>query len=124
MDWAKSDWFHTPVTSHADLTALDRLAPTRLSLSARPLPAAAGDAGQKAALVRVKNAGSALAFQVRLRVVRGNDELLPVLWEDNYLALLPGETRELRVSYPAAGDVKTRVTAEAWNGPAASAEIP
>ena len=119
MEWQKSDWFHTPVTSHADLTALDRLPPTRLSLSARRQTSAGGE---RAALVRVRNEGRGLAFQVRLKLVRGGTESLPVLWEDNYFALLPGETREVRVSYPD-GDAPATVFAQAWNGPAASAAV-
>jgi exo-1,4-beta-D-glucosaminidase len=119
MDWQKSDWFHTPVTSHADLTALDRLPPTRLSLSARRQTSAAGE---RAALVRVRNEGRGLAFQVRLKLMRGGAETLPVLWEDNYFALLPGETREVGVSYPD-GDAPAAVEAQAWNGPSASAAV-
>jgi exo-1,4-beta-D-glucosaminidase len=120
MDWEKSDWFHTPVTAHGDLTALDRLSPTRLSVSARREPS--GPAGEQTALVRVKNTGQALAFQVRLKLTRGGADVLPVLWEDNYLALLPGETREVRVSYPE-GDAPAAVEAEAWNGPAVKAPV-
>ena len=47
--------------------------------------------------------------------------MLPVLWDDNYLELLPGESREIGVSFgegaalPAAAAV---VEAEAWNAPA------
>jgi len=120
MDWEKSDWFHTPVTSHADLTALDRLPPTRLALSVRREPSTADG---RAAVVRVRNEGRALAFQVRLKLMRGGDEVLPVVWEDNYFALLPGETREVRVSYPE-GDGAAAVEALAWNGPASSAAVP
>jgi hypothetical protein len=72
--------------------------------------------------VRVKNTGQALAFQVRLKLTRGGADVLPVLWEDNYLALLPGETREVRVSYPE-GDAPAAVEAEAWNGPAVKAPV-
>jgi len=119
MDWEKSDWFHTPVTSHADLTALDRLPPTRLALSVRREPSTADG---RAAVVRVRNEGRALAFQVRLKLMRGGDEVLPVIWEDNYFALLPGETREVRVSYPE-GDAAAAVEAQAWNGPSSSAAV-
>jgi len=121
MEWAKTDWFHTPVTSHADLTGLGRLPPTRLSLSARREPSPSPEG--RVAVVRVHNTGKALAFQVRLKLMRGAAEVLPVLWEDNYFALLPGETREVRVSYEG-GDAPAAVEAQAWNGAAASAPIP
>jgi exo-1,4-beta-D-glucosaminidase len=119
MQWDKNDWFHVPVTSHADLTALARLPSTRLSVSARQ--AAPTRDGQEA-VVRVRNEGRALAFQVRLKLTRGGTEVLPVLWEDNYFALLPGESREVRVSYPG-GDATAAVEAQAWNGPSSSAAV-
>jgi exo-1,4-beta-D-glucosaminidase len=97
MQWEKSDWFHVPVTSHADLTALQRMPPTRLSVSARR-PASTPQGRE--AVVRVRNDGRALAFQVRLKLMRGSKDVLPVIWEDNYFALLPGEAREVRVVYP------------------------
>jgi exo-1,4-beta-D-glucosaminidase len=40
---------------------------------------------------------------LRLRVVKGTggDEVLPSLWSDNYVSLLPGEKRELTVRFAA-----------------------
>lgn len=114
FDWEKSNWFYTPLTQHGDLSGLARLPPTRLRLAARFEPAGAEGAG----VVTVENTGSALAFQVRLKLTdgRGGEEALPVLWEDNYLALMPGEKRELRVTYPGAVR-RPSVEAEAWNAP-------
>ncbi len=70
------------------------------------------------ARVRVENTGPSLAFQVHLKLAApaGGREILPVWWEDNYLALLPGEKREIRVSYPLPpGGVRPLVEADAWN---------
>jgi hypothetical protein len=65
---------------------------------------------------------------VRLKVDRpGNNrvsregkedsEILPVLWEDNYFALLPRESRQVKATYPA--DAKSNanpmVEIEGWN---------
>jgi exo-1,4-beta-D-glucosaminidase len=119
MQWEKNDWFHVPVTAHADLTALARLPGARLSLSTRRGEATSGG---REAVVRVRNEGRTLAFQVRLKLVRGGKEVLPVLWEDNYFALLPGEAREVRVSY-APGDGPAAVEAQAWNGPSATTAV-
>jgi exo-1,4-beta-D-glucosaminidase len=103
LDWDKTDWYHTPVRTHADLTALARLPKTTLRLSRL-------DAGR----VRVENTGSALAFQVRLKLVHDGEEVLPVLWQDNYFELLPGEAREIRVQY-SASPAPVSVEAAAWN---------
>jgi exo-1,4-beta-D-glucosaminidase len=53
--------------------------------------------------VRVKNTSSNIAFQIRLRLVdkRDDRDVAPVLWEDNYFSLLPGEERIIAASYDA-----------------------
>jgi len=40
-----------------------------------------------------------------------------VFWEDNYFELLPGEEREIRVSYARDGRTRPTLSAEAWNTP-------
>jgi exo-1,4-beta-D-glucosaminidase len=69
--------------------------------------------------VTVTNAGKTIAFAVHVKVKKGaeGDEVLPVLWEDNYFALLPGETRRVTATYNA-GDLKQArpaVDMESWN---------
>jgi exo-1,4-beta-D-glucosaminidase len=113
LDFAKTEWFYTPVKRHADLTALAHLPATTLAVVPAFEPGAAR--------VRVTNTGKALAFQVRLKLTdgAGGAEVLPAAWDDNYVALLPGEAREFRVSF-AAGAVhgSPSVEVEAWNAPA------
>jgi exo-1,4-beta-D-glucosaminidase len=68
-------------------------------------------------VVTVTNNGKSLAFGVHLKLNKGNDEILPILWEDNYFALLPGETRKITATYNPK-DVGARapvVEVEAWN---------
>ena len=51
--------------------------------------------------------------------------MLPVLWDDNYVTLLPGETRELEAAYAPKdlGSATPVVTVDGWNvGDAAGAE--
>jgi exo-1,4-beta-D-glucosaminidase len=114
LDWERAEWYYTPTKTHADLTALADLPETALALDAEP----AGPDG--AVRVRVRNAGSALAFQVHVRLEDADtgEEVLPVFWSDNYLALLPGESRTLTVAF-LSGQAPARVTltAEAWNAP-------
>jgi exo-1,4-beta-D-glucosaminidase len=47
----------------------------------------------------------------------GGDDVLPVLWSDNYFTLLPGEEREISVTYATAdlGGAKPVIGAEGWN---------
>jgi exo-1,4-beta-D-glucosaminidase len=114
-------WWYTPTKVHADLKALTALPQTTLAVDARFEESGREWNGR----VTVENAGSALAFQTHLKAVHAasGEEILPVYWEDNYFALFPGETRELRVALPRrAGDAAPRVGAEAWNAPATAAK--
>jgi hypothetical protein len=45
------------------------------------------------------------------------NEILPVLWEDNYFALLPGETRQVTASYRTrdASKAMPSVEVDGWN---------
>jgi len=56
---------------------------------------------------------------VKLKVKRGpkGEEILPVVWQDNYISLLPGEKRELTATYRTSdlGTAKADVEVTGWN---------
>jgi len=99
IDWAKSNWYTTPTLSYADFTALSGLPKVKLNVSDH----SERQGENEITHVRLENPSKSLAFFVRLKVNKGQggEEILPVLWQDNYLSLLPGETRELQASYRA-----------------------
>jgi exo-1,4-beta-D-glucosaminidase len=96
LDYAKTEWYYTPQTSFADLSALQDLPKATVRATLRP---AVGGAHDSAFQVDLENTGKGVAFLTRLRLVKGKDqaEILPVFWEDNYISLLPGEKREVLV---------------------------
>ena len=51
--------------------------------------------------VTVRNPEKGVAFMVHLRVARreGGEDVTPILWDDNYFSLLPGEKREITAHY-------------------------
>jgi exo-1,4-beta-D-glucosaminidase len=116
-DWAAADNdAFTPLKSYEDFTALQSLP------SAGKMAVAAGiEKGTDGPLVRVmlQNRSDRLAFQAHLGIRRQNEdaEILPVLWSDNYISLMPGESREITAQFlsPDAlrGDTELRVTG--WN---------
>ena len=115
-------WWYTPTKVHADLKSLAALPATTLAVTA-----GFDDAGREwNGRVTVENTGRALAFQAHLKAVdpASGREILPVYWEDNYVALFPGEKRELRVFVPRRpGEARPRVDFDAWNvTPAAAKE--
>ena len=83
--------YYTAVIQYEDLTALNSLPQVQLDISATVQNSAQGD------LVRVHlhNPSRELAFQISFGVHDGNrdDQILPVLWQDNYISLLPNESR-------------------------------
>jgi exo-1,4-beta-D-glucosaminidase len=69
--------------------------------------------------VTVTNPGPSLAFFVRLRVLQkpGGNEILPSMWSDNDVSLLPGETRTLTARWRQddATGATPAVTVDGWN---------
>ncbi|HEY4105960.1 MAG TPA: glycoside hydrolase family 2 protein, partial [Polyangiaceae bacterium] len=97
LNLGASDWFHTPTTTYADYSALGTLAPATLSAA---LGAVQSDANTTSTQVTLTNSGSTIAFFTRLKLTagKGGKVVLPVFWQDNYLSLMPNETRTLTVS--------------------------
>jgi exo-1,4-beta-D-glucosaminidase len=115
LDWKKSNWYMTPTESFADYTALSQLAKVRLKVSDH----SEHKGEEEVTHVMVENPSKSLAFFVRLKVEKGakGEEILPVVWEDNYISLLPGEKREITATYRASelGAAKPVVEVSGWN---------
>ena len=115
IDWAKSTWYMTPTDSFADYTALTQLPKVKLKVTDRT----ERKGEDSVTHVTLENPSKSLAFFVRLKVDRGikGEEVLPVVWEDNYISLLPGETREVNATYRASdlGTAKPTVEVSGWN---------
>jgi exo-1,4-beta-D-glucosaminidase len=115
LDWAKSDWNKTPVLEDADTTLLRELPAAKVKVNSSNF----FSAGKEETTVTLKNTGKSLAFFLRLKLVRPTDkqEVLPVLWEDNYISLLPGESKELKAvcDISLLNGTKPVVEVEGWN---------
>ncbi len=82
----------------AAMQALNKARATRTSTVLGPVT---GSGGRRQFTATVRNTGSAVAAMVRLSLLDEHGErVLPTLYGDNYLWLLPGETREVTVSWP------------------------
>jgi exo-1,4-beta-D-glucosaminidase len=116
LDWGKSTWYMTPQSGYADYSALQTLGKTALTMA----PAAGiKRADSTAYAVTLTNTGKTVAFQVHLRALKGRsgDDILPVIFSDNYLELAPGETRVVSCIY-ADRDAEGKApffVATAWN---------
>jgi len=112
LDLEKTDWTYTPNKSFADFTALGRLAKAQVKAESR-FPSA-GEC-----LVTLTNESDHLAFCLELQVLgaRSGEPVLPILWDDNYISLLPHEKRILKARFTQA-DLKgeaPRFVLTGWN---------
>ena len=115
LDWAKSNWWMTPTESFADYTALAQLPKVKLNVTHRT----ERNGDESITHVTVENPSKSLAFFVRLKVNKSDEdeEILPVVWEVNYISLLPGEKREVTATYRTIelGTAKATVEVSGWN---------
>jgi exo-1,4-beta-D-glucosaminidase len=115
LDWTKSTWYMTPTASYADYTSLSQLPKVKLNLNERTERKDADAITH----VTIENPSKNLAFFIRLKLNKGagGQEILPVVWEDNYFSLLPGEKREVTATYRSAelGTAKPTVEVKGWN---------
>jgi len=115
LDWEKSNWYMTPTASYADYTELRTLPKIALKVISRT----ERKSEDSVTHVTLENPSKSLAFFIRLKVDKGagGEEILPVLWEDNYFSLLPGEKREVTATYRVAelGTAKPSVEVKGWN---------
>ena len=111
LDWGKSTYFYTPATRYADMHDLSAM------------PAAIISAGAKTTRpgqfqIQLENPGPNPAFFLHLRAVKsGSDEEFgPVLWDDNFISLMPRETRTLTATLPSTSKA-VRIRLDGWNVP-------
>jgi hypothetical protein len=83
----------------SDVRAVSALAGTRVTASAGPVGSRADRDG---ATVTVRNSGGTVAAMIRVSVLdaTSRNRVLPSRYSENYLWLLPGESRQIDVSWP------------------------
>ena len=69
--------------------------------------------------ITITNTGKAIAFFVHVRVLKEKnaDDILPVIFSDNYISLAPGESRTIECNYENkdAGNGTPYILTTAWN---------
>jgi hypothetical protein len=70
------------------------------------------------------DAGSAPALAAKLTLVdAAGARILPAYYSDNYVSLLPGETRRVEIRYPRGATRGARLNLRGWNVQPASAPV-
>jgi exo-1,4-beta-D-glucosaminidase len=87
-------YFYTLTSQYADFTALNKL--PKVKVRAKITQKTAGE-NYTVFTVMLKNSSKQIAFFEHAGIVNKSNgqTILPVLWSDNYVSLLPGETRTL-----------------------------
>jgi len=95
LDWEKSNYYTTP-GKYPDMTGLATLPVANVEWNSQIEQR--GD--EEIVRVTLQNVSKELAFLVHADLKHGhtNDDIAPVLWDDNYVSLLPGESRTLTAS--------------------------
>ncbi|MHC4535038.1 MAG: glycosyl hydrolase 2 galactose-binding domain-containing protein [Planctomycetota bacterium] len=102
--------YYTPSKQYADFTLLNSLSPTTIKIH-KKIPKV-----NNKLTVELENTGDNIAFAVRLDVTDGKmgEPIVPVFWQDNYIALLPGERRTIHAEFNKdASNIKLEV--QSWN---------
>jgi len=129
LDWKNSNWYLTPLTQYADLTALQSLPAATSNVHATTRRD--GDDNVTTVTLSVPQSSKAVAlFQhLSIRQSANGDAALPILWSDNDVTLWPGESLTATARYAAKGTTAPVVEVSGWNAPvqhvpAASAKEP
>jgi exo-1,4-beta-D-glucosaminidase len=112
FDWAKTDYTHTPALKYEDLQSLRSLPTATVQVTVHEHPGSDGATVE----VALRNPSHALAFQIAAAIrTKSGDLIAPVLWSDNYIELLPGESRTLTAMLPAHAPAGAVVRISGWN---------
>ena len=101
--WDKADWWGIPMTGFADLSFVSALPKADVTLETTPV-----DGGIS---VKLTNNSEVVSFQNILKAFGADGNLIggPV-WEDNFISLLPGESRTVLCTAPGA-----TIKLDSWN---------
>lgn len=116
-DRKNDDSFDLKLDSWADMTALNTMTPVPLQVSAHKV-------GDGQITIRLHNPSNHIAFFERAAVsaMQNGDEILPILYDDNYITVYPGETTEIHATLLKSAQARW-IRVEGYNTTATSAHI-
>ena len=116
-----SDNFYWWASEEATLRELNAL--ERARLTAKATVTASG--GERRATVTLENTGTTAALLVKLTLkdAATGERILPAYYSENYVSMLPGETRTITVDF-AAGTAKPAVGVRGWNVETQTVSVP
>ena len=124
-----SENFYWEAAHKADYKGLGAMPPATLTTTASLLSAGLADAqhaGERRVEVKLVNTGAVAAIETKLTLESAatGERVLPAYYSDNYVSLLPGESKVIAIAYPqasAAGAVMLGV--RGWNVSESSIQV-
>ncbi len=140
LAWEKThDTVNTPQSAYADMTALQNLAPVTLRVQTKPADSACSipiavrpsaaptvkpaispecEQGLQYLQITLSNPTKTVAFMAHLRLVKSDGEdVIPAFFADNFVSLLPGESRYVSVYFRSTdlGKGPAHLEVSGWN---------
>lgn len=110
LRFGHSTWYYTPVNPFANFTALSSLKTASISTTISK------GSSTCAVNVTLQNNADVPAFFIRLNLVdSAGDDVVPVVWSDDYVTLWPREKLELSVSWSESYGQDVAVQVSGWN---------
>jgi exo-1,4-beta-D-glucosaminidase len=111
FDWQKEDYRYTPALREPDLTALRELPQSHVAVES------VRRESDGRVTLRLRNDSQTLAFQVALRALDDHAAAVaPAFWSDNYISLLPGESRTFTARSSSHGGARiSSIEVAGWN---------
>jgi exo-1,4-beta-D-glucosaminidase len=97
MAWDKYLWFYTPQKAFADFTKINGMTPVKLEVT----KAETKEGEEGTITLTLKNPAKAISFftEIVLEKKAAGAPVLPQFLNDNYISLLPGETKTVVIKY-------------------------
>jgi beta-galactosidase/beta-glucuronidase len=100
--------------------AMDAMAPASIGVTAQ----ARDNADEYEIAATLTNAGSQPALMIKLSLLdAAGNRVLPAYWSDNYVSLLPGETRKITIRAPKSAPAPASIGVRGWNIAAGAVQV-
>jgi len=114
--------YNTPSKEFADFTLLNSLSSVKVNIKhhfksiGEPRPSETGRGENTKVTAKLDNVSEHIAFFIELKVSgkKSGETILPVFWEDNYISLHPGESRNIEAVFAVINDEPV-LTINGWN---------
>ncbi|MGK0138577.1 MAG: exo-1,4-beta-D-glucosaminidase [Algoriphagus sp.] len=95
MDWTQKFWFYTPQKQYADFSPLNNLPKSKIEAT----KVISNTADEYEVILKLTNPSKEIAFFIEAELINSDSQatVVPVFWSDNYVSILPKETKTLTV---------------------------